>query len=257
MLKYKTYFYLKNEKQTSFTYTSGRPYWVLDYYRNNMTLLDINGNEIKAKPNSVYLIPPGMPTKHISTKGGSWVHSTITFDADENYIEQFSIPPMTPICIKNPIELEELMFSMESCQLSGSRFKEESLNAYLLLILICIHNLLNTYSTDYRTNSGDDLQQIRHTIMNSTHINWTLDTMSTLANMSLRHFQRKYKETYGKTPIADLYDFRFTRSKRLLESGFSINHIINSCGFKSAQHFSSFFKKHAGCTPTEYKKQKK
>lgn len=127
------------------------------------------------------------------------------------------------------------------------------MDAYLTLILVYIHDFLNLYERDYKTDSGDDLQQVRHVVMSSTHINWTLEQMAALANMSVRSFTRKYKQVYGKSPVADLYDFRFTRSKRLLKSGYSINYILKTTGFKSAQHFSAFFKQRAGVTPSEYR----
>ena len=257
MPKLKTYFYTKIENGTAGVFPHGRPYWVLDYYKNEMELLDATGAKIISQPDSVYLIPPGTSTSHVSKNGKTWVHTTLTFDDYSGFIKRLGIPVMMPVKIANTNELEQLMFSMESAQLSSSNFKHDAMNSYLILILICIYDSINTYAEDYHVNEGDDLRQVRHMIMNSTHIPWTLEHMAAQANMSVRAFQRKYKEKYGKSPIADLYDFRFRRAKQLLDNGFSINHILYSCGFKSPQHFSAFFKKHCGMTPTEYKTRNK
>ena len=59
-----------------------------------------------------------------------------------------------------------------------------------------------------------------------------------LKNGEIIMLNENYKQIYGKSPIADLYDFRFTHAKRLLDNGFSINYILKTCGFKSPQHFS-------------------
>lgn len=256
MLNILNYYYMKMEKQTEYEYKDGRPYWCLDYYKNTMLLLNENGEPIISEPDSVYIIPPHTPTMHNSANQKSWVHTTVTFYADNEYMNSLSIPYMTPIHVPNVRELEQLMFDMHSHKLLQSDLSLSAQNAYLALILIYMHDLLYVRSKDYKVNIGDDLQVIRNTVMNSTHMDWTVDSMAALANMSTRHFTRKYKEIYGKSPISDLYDFRFLRAKRLIENGFSINHILKSCGFKSAQHFSAFFKRRAGITPSEYRKQR-
>ena len=250
-------FYMKMEKQTEYEHKNGRPYWCLDYYKNSMILFNSNGAPIVSEPDSVYIIPPNMPTIHNSANQKPWIHTTITFYADNKYMDNLSVPYMLPVHIPNPQELEQLMFDMHSHKLLQSDLSLDAQNAYLSLILIYIHDLLYVRPKDYKVNVGDDLQVIRNIVMNSTHMDWTVDSMAALANMSARHFTRKYQEMYGKTPISDLYDFRFVRAKRLIENGFSINHILKSCGFKSAQHFSAFFKQRAGITPSEYKKRNK
>ena len=145
------------------------------------------------------------------------------------------------------------MFDMQNKAISNSQFTQELKNLYLQLIFIFVHDIVHTHKEDYKVEAGDDLQRIRHTMMNSPGVSWTVEKMANMANISVRSFQRKYKKLYGKTPIADLYDFRFTKSKRLLDTGYSISHILNSCGFKSPQHFSRFFKERAGITPSQYK----
>ena len=253
LIKENLYFYLKTENNPELTYPSVRDYWVLDYYKDRMELLDQNYNTIISDENCIYITPPNVPAIYKSADKKPWVHSTITFEIDNSYMDSLDIPYMTPIYLPSTKELEQLMFDMESRLLSSSKFRQDELNSYMSLILYLIHDLLHTSDTDYKTQSGDDLQRIRHNIMNSTGVYWTIEKMASQANMSVRTFQRKYKELYGKTPIADLYDYRITRAKRLLDTGFSISHILNSCGFKSSQHFSRLFKQRTGMTPIEYK----
>lgn len=145
------------------------------------------------------------------------------------------------------------MFDMHSCHTANSDFAGEAENEYFNLILIYIHNLLKNPLNYYKINEGDDLQHVRNIVFNSLHMDWTLEKMAAMANLSVSGFRKKYKEIYGKSPIEDVYDYRFIQASRLIEAGFSIKHILKSCGFKSAQHFSNFFKKRAGITPSEYK----
>ncbi len=257
MLKFKNYFYMRLEKQLKYEFPNGRPHWALDYYKNSMAVYDRYGTPIISEPNSIYLVPPNIPSIHTSVSGKPWMHTTIVFNADTNYLDRFGISYMTPIHIENTKDLEQLFFDMQQHNVTTSVFKNDAQESYLRLVLIHIHNMLHSYTEAYRVNAGDDLQRVKNTVMNSKHMDWTINEMAAMANMSIRSFQRNYTKLYGTTPIADLYEFRFICAKRLLADGFSINHIIKSCGFKSSQHFSAFFKQRSGMTPSEYRKRNK
>lgn len=249
------YFYQKVENNTEFNWNNGRPYWVLDYFNDAMHVLNTDGNVIDMQENAIFITPPHTPSAFKSVSGKPFTHSTIIFEPDEKYLESLKLPYMSPIYIEDKNELERLLFDMESKQLSNSAFKQHEQDAYIWLIMLHIYDCINSVESDYSCNSGDDLQKVKHTVMNSPGVFLTTEQMAARANMSVRSFQRKYKELYGSTPIADLYKLRFENSKRLMDTGYSINHILNSCGFKSPEHFSRFFKKHAGITPSEYIKQ--
>ncbi len=252
--KYK-YFYLKIENIPYCEHEHGRDYWCLDYYKNKMELLDSDGNMIKSDIDSVYLIPPNTRTVHKSSNGKPFTHTTACFYADRKYMDSLNIPYMTPLHIENTRELEQLMLELENKQLSDSEFKQNEQNAYLELILMCLHDTIQNSTCNYSDDSGEDFHTLRHTMMNSPGAFWTIEAMAARTNMSVSGFQRKYKKIYGKSPIADLYDFRFQQAKKLLSTGYSNTYILNSCGFKSLQHFSRFFKEREGVSPSEYKKK--
>lgn len=65
-----------------------------------------------------------------------------------------------------------------------------------------------------------------------------------------------FQKYLNKTPIAYLLDFRLRKSIELLtDSHLNISEISYECGFSGASYYSETFKKHFGCTPSEYKKQ--
>lgn len=249
------YFYLKRENRPEHIYNAGSEYWFLSYFKDDMYVLDGENNEITAPHDTLYIVPPHTRMYYKSVSGGPFVHTLFMFKADKEYMDKLRLPYKTPIQIKNTGRLEELMFNAEKCDISASDFKQDGIDAYLTLILIFIHDNIHSIGEDYRCESGEDLQLVRLNVMNSPGVLWTVEDMARLANMSVSGFQRKYKKLYGKSPIADLYDFRFTKAKRLINSGYSNTYILNSCGFKSLQHFSRFFKERAGMSPSEYRKR--
>ncbi len=72
------------------------------------------------------------------------------------------------------------------------------------------------------------------------------------------YLRRCFKEDTCKTPLEYLTWLRLSLAKNLLtEDNFTgISNIALRCGFKDSFYFSTCFKKHVGCTPTQYRKNR-
>lgn len=254
-IKKLAYFYPKREIEIDAEYPDGWYGWYMDYFKENVHVLDNSGKDIIAEKGSVYLVPPDTRMYFNYDNITSFIHTCWLFTADNEAMNKLGIPYRTPIKIHNTSDFERLLYEMQKRQVTQSPFSEREQNLYLELILLFIHDEINNYKKDYNVKSGDDLQTLRNTIMNSLAFPWNIKYMADSVNMSISTFQRKYKQLYGKTPIADLYDMRFIKAKRLLDTGYSIPWVLNSCCFKSFQHFSRFFKEREGISPSEYIKK--
>ncbi len=74
------------------------------------------------------------------------------------------------------------------------------------------------------------------------------------ANLSVSAFSRKFSQETGASPAAYIVSIRLGKAKKLLRSSEqSITEIAQRCGFSSAAHLSSSFKKRCGVTPSEYR----
>ena len=92
----------------------------------------------------------------------------------------------------------------------------------------------------------------------ATHLNKQISTkqLSELCMMSDTSFRRKFKETYGISPIDYLLQLRIEQAEDfLLHSQLSIAEIALMCGFNDSGYFCRTFKKQTGVTPTTYKQQ--
>lgn len=68
-------------------------------------------------------------------------------------------------------------------------------------------------------------------------------------------FNRLFKKEMSISPIEYLIKLRLNKSKKYLrETDYSITDISLKCGFYSASHFSSYFLKQFGLSPSEYHK---
>lgn len=72
------------------------------------------------------------------------------------------------------------------------------------------------------------------------------------------YFRRCFKKEFNKSPLEYLNFIRITRAKQLLvqDSFTSIENIAAQCGFVDNHYFSTFFKKHTGMPPLQYRKMK-
>ena len=84
----------------------------------------------------------------------------------------------------------------------------------------------------------------------------SLQTLAELAGLSTFHFCRMFSQSTGMPPHRYLAHIRIERAKRmLLQSGLPIGDIAFDTGFGSSSQFSHAFRKLAGCTPLEYRRQ--
>ena len=71
------------------------------------------------------------------------------------------------------------------------------------------------------------------------------------------HLRRLFKKETGSSPHAYLTTLRLERAKELLihENYSSVADVAASCGFSDSYYFSSYFHKHVGVPPLQYRKK--
>lgn len=82
----------------------------------------------------------------------------------------------------------------------------------------------------------------------------TLERLSQMAGYSREAYSRLFRRNYGKSPIDYLIERRLIEAKKLLMlSNEPIELIAHRCGFNSAIHFHTSFKKREGLPPGKYR----
>ena len=99
-------------------------------------------------------------------------------------------------------------------------------------------------------------------LINWLHIHYldkiTIETITKQFHTNKTTINQKFKAVMGMTIIEYIGSLRMQIACSLLRKTLlPINEIIERTGYKNDTHFLRTFKKHVGCTPTEYRNQNK
>ncbi len=85
---------------------------------------------------------------------------------------------------------------------------------------------------------------------------WRIKDLARLAGLSVPHFYRRFRDATGATPLDWLRRERVNEAKRLLsESNDPVRVIAEELGYADQFYFSRDFKKLAGLSPRQYRRQ--
>lgn len=81
-----------------------------------------------------------------------------------------------------------------------------------------------------------------------------LEYLAALVGMTPTSFSRYFSSHAGKGVSEYIIDVRLGHAAQLLlENKLTVAEICYDCGFNTISHFNRSFKKHKGCTPTEFR----
>ncbi|SHJ75865.1 AraC-type DNA-binding protein [Clostridium amylolyticum] len=138
---------------------------------------------------------------------------------------------------------------------SGYEFILQSITLQIVIHLLR-HCKSNIKLSELQKNHSkkDNINKVIDFLKSAYNYDFSLQQLSSIANLSPYHFLRIFKAETGKTPYNYLMDIKIENCKELLKGNqYSITEIALACGFNSPSHFSSVFKKRVGVTPSAYK----
>lgn len=132
----------------------------------------------------------------------------------------------------------------------------ESLVVNLAVILLLRHSTASP-ATRILPSGGLSRNQARRVleyIESNLSCQLTLSKLSEIADLSVHHFARMFKQTVGVAPYRYVLERRLERAKMMLRSAkTSLVDISLSTGFDSQSHFTSTFRRMVGATPSEFR----
>jgi transcriptional regulator GlxA family with amidase domain len=110
------------------------------------------------------------------------------------------------------------------------------------------------YDDKHRYHPDEDIVQAQIWLQNNCQKEIKLQDVSRKFDMSIRNFNRRFKQATDQTPLQYLQEIRIDMAKDLLQtSNLSISEIADRIGYKDMGYFAALFKKHMSTTPSQYR----
>jgi transcriptional regulator GlxA family with amidase domain len=112
-----------------------------------------------------------------------------------------------------------------------------------------------SYQDSNSSHADEDIVQTQIWLSDNYGKSINLKNVAEQFEMSIRSFNRRFKNATGKQPIKYLQEVRINAAKDLLKtSNLSIDEIIYKVGYNDSVYFNKLFKKHHGTTAGQYRK---
>ena len=108
----------------------------------------------------------------------------------------------------------------------------------------------------FQTESADSFSDLATWIVHHLHCDLSVDVLARRACLCQRHFNRRFKAAFHRTPAAFVEDLRLSEARRRLSTPLaSVDRIAMSVGFRSADVFRRAFARRFGIAPSHYRRR--
>jgi len=237
-------------------------------YRAGDNIFKLDGKQRQSHPDTLVLVPPGMPHCFSPMLFRESVYHEITFSLVAQgqklaipFVDLFSKyygnavkseRMLTELDTASAVQLEELYF-----ELSKDLSEYDSANSFpVYQQLGHIFELLFQKVFCRKTESYVEprMQKARSYIEQKLGEKLSLKELAVLASMSPEHFCREFKKVYGEPPLEMRNRLRINAAKKLIQySDRPIKQISEDLGYSDIYHFSKAFKKQTKLPPGKFR----
>lgn len=173
-----------------------------------------------------------------------------------NLFKSYSDSPPLYLDEKTRTTLELIIKSLYASFKEENSYKEETVGAWLKLFLIECVNLCEKSRPPETTATSCVLIDFRKMVEENFRKLHKVSEYADLLFLTPKHLNQVVKNTIGCTAKEYIIDRIISEAKRLLiHTHETVKQIAISLGFREPLHFNTFFKKKAGVTPLEFRKQ--
>mgnify|MGYP000356442481 FL=1 len=232
---------------------------IIDYHSYDLAPLQVHF----VSPGQVHqVVTPSRPKGSVFTFSRDFlVENNIpeSFISNINLFRQFGETPPLGIDEITFERLSRILKEMQECLPLELHYRKRALGALLQLFLIYCNNscLLDMTQLD-EENSGVCMLRDFKKLVNENFQQWhKVAEYAPILHVSPKHLSHTIKQLTGKTAKEVIQDRLTLEAKRLLfHTDLSIKEIAFRVGFEAPLHFSSFFKKQAGQSPSQYRQNR-
>jgi AraC-like DNA-binding protein len=212
-------------------------------------------------PGAVMFIPAGRRLSGWETGGSSAAYLSVSVDPvtisglveDPNHAVSNTLQP--------ELSCEDAIIANAAAGVGREMSESGSLShlivqSYVMTIFL---QIIRRQSVTYRAIrvgglSPQKLKTVLERIEEDLSFDLSLQGLAEMADLSVPHFCRAFKQSMGSSPYAFIVRRRIDRAKQFLRhSSMSVTEIALACGFGSSSHFANIFRREVGISPVAYR----
>ena len=205
-----------------------------------------------AESGACILYTPGFPQHYEAV--GPFSNSFVHFYCEKEDLKDYNIPVNELFYPRAQEVINEDIRKIRYEYLSRLTHGGEMLDILIKELLI---------ETERSTSESPEMEQqselysmmseIRMRMLSYCNDKWNVEQLCEITHIGRSQFYHYYRSFFNTTPKDDLLQARIDRAKYLLTNrNMRINEVAEQSGFTNIYHFTRYFKKIVGCTPSKY-----
>lgn len=242
--------------------------WELNYVTEGEGIMRIGDREVEVGPGDILLIQP--EELHAIEANGRLCYDTVVFSTemfgsneDRCYTEMIfplcrGTARILPIHTDNPcyLQLQECAEHIIFCA-KENRAQTDLLMKGELLRLLWYAGKSGTIIYQQETDSWGEIRTVLDYMAEHYEEAITIELLARQVHLSESYFMQKFREASGMGAIEYLNRLRIQKACERILDGTAVADAAYQSGFKNLSNFNRKFKVITGCTPKQYKKQKR
>lgn len=206
--------------------------------------MEIEGEYFSLPAGTVALIPKGAAGSYGTPKGKQWEFYWVH---PNGALCQRLLSPFPKAVVQPAKDLSTAALQVENLIQLCHQHNPTALSRALSELLHTTIEMLSEQTTDGSLSARAKAYFAAHSKQKVT-----VEQVAGALFVSPAHLIRVFKKETGQTPHAYLTHLRLEDAKRLLATGLSVRLVADACGFCSASHLISAFKRAYGTTPAQF-----
>ena len=217
-------------------------YWQLYYVTEGDLVVETDGKIFCVNSGCMHIQPASVP--HALSSETGYTQLGINFNPPQRFMDAFPHPLTLPL--PDMLKTVQQIAALDT----SDAFYIELLNAYCDLLLYTAASAINHHTVSPLK------QRILDTIERDLGGNFSIGQMAEELFVSTAHLERACQRFFGMSALTLRNRKRFNRACALLMNRtLSVRDVSEQLGFSEVSNFSAFFRKHAGFSPSEYRKR--
>jgi AraC-like DNA-binding protein len=249
-------FNLSNPDYDMINRPNGSGDYIFLYFLTPMKVY-LESETIITKKNACILYDINYMQKYCAIK--KFTNSFFHFSTSEDFIHEFKLPVNQVFYPSNYPILNELMKNIYIEYMMKDDYYQVHIDATIQQLFV--HLAREIYQSEkskcYEEGLYKQFHEARIQILTNIEKDWTIDSMASLTNLGKSQFYHYYQLFFRRSPKSELIEARIERAKYLLSNDtLTISQVAVLSGFMNVNHFTRYFKKCCGCTPSLFRLQR-